>query len=162
MEDFVPTFFDPFDLNQIDITQLNYDSSTDSYYNGNQLYVPTPEQSQQVQTLLDQEINPLNALQQVISQEQENHTVEDPADLMPNQIFEVLDDDCIFFNDSSFFAPTVASFQQCLRKNIQGYCLIPAQFAARLRSRKGNHSKPTPALFLPPSMIPDHLRAKFE
>lgn len=162
MEDFVPDFFDPFGEYQYDFSSLAYDPETDFFTLNDKPITLNQEQQQIVQTTINQQQDPIPPLREALQQQMASNQPTDPADLMPNTIFQEQPNGTIYFPDSCFAAPVIASKQNLKRKNITGFILLPATYAARIRSRNANHSKPTPVLYLPQEFIPDEMRAQFE
>lgn len=162
MEDYVPSYFDPFGEYQYDFSSLTYDPDTDYFTLNNQPITLNEQQQQIVQTSINQEQDPIPPLREALQQQMVTNQPTDPADLMPNTIFHEQPNGTIYFPDSCFAAPVIASKQNVKRKNITGYILLPASFSARIRSRNANHLKPTPVLYVPSEYIPDEMRANFE
>ena len=87
--------------------------------------------------------------------------VSDPVDIVPDSIFQIVDDG-IYFKDSAFVSATLTSLQQCRRKDVQGYIIMPARYCSRIRSRAANHNVPTPVFFITEENVPEAIRAKFD
>lgn len=153
-DDEIPDIFDPFEESKTDYSkiQLNDDNTCVVDEAGN----PVPLSPQQEQFLISNMENSAVALMQIGNEleEQQAHP-DDPSKIFPPQIFQMLDNGFVYFNDSAFVAPTIRSLQnKKTTSQCKGYILCPVQASTRIRSSKAAHSKPVPVLFCPAEGIP--------
>lgn len=155
--------FDPFSDFTPDFSQYGYDPSTSTvlsptgepYETG---IIPAFEESVQ------QGADPQVTLRAMLEQEfqSQKREITDPTDVMPQDapVFRRLDENSVLFHDVSFAGPTLRSEQQCKTKELQGFLILPARYCTAIRSRAGNHSIPTPALFI--KEVDHSISAQFE
>lgn len=155
--------FDPFSDFTPDFSQYGYDPSTstvlsptgETYETG---IIPAFEESVQ------QGADPQVTLRSMLEQEfqSQKREITDPTDVMPQDapVFRRLDENSVLFHDVSFAGPTLRSEQQCKTKELQGFLILPARYCTAIRSRSGNHSIPTPALFI--KEVDPSISAQFE
>nr|QRV61580.1 hypothetical protein [Circular ssDNA virus sp.] len=155
--------FDPFSDYCPDFSQYGFDESSsqvlDPYGNPyDTTILPSFVQS------VEQGSDPQVTLRSMLEQEfqSQRREVTDPTDVMPQDapVFKRIDDNSVIFYDVSFAGPTLRSEQQCKTKDLQGFIILPARYCTTVRSRAGNHSHPTPALYL--KEVDPSISAQFE
>ncbi len=113
---------------------------------------------------VEQGSDPQITLRSMLEQEFQSRRreVSDPTDVMPQDapVFRRIDDNSVYFYDVSFAGPTLRSEQQCKTKDLQGFVILPARYCTTIRSRAGNHSIPTPALYI--REVDPSISAQFE
>lgn len=163
MEEDFPPVFDPFSDYTPDFSEYTIDYSSQTILDAQGEVYPSQLATQQIQSLISQEIDPQPTLKQLLEAafQQEKPAPQDPADLMPEQVFQK-HQNFIHFSDSSFAGPYLRSEFSCKNKELPGYVILPATLIPRIRSRGSNHQMPTPVVWVNSETIPQEIRQLFE
>lgn len=143
--------FDPFSDYCPDFSQYGFDEASSQVLDPSGNPYETQITGNFLQSV-EQGSDPAVTLRSMLEQEYQTNRreVTDPTDVMPQDapVFRRLDENSVLFHDVSFAGPTLRSEQQCKTRELQGFLILPARFCTAIRSRAGNHSLPTPALFV--------------
>ena len=157
-----PEYFDPFQDMVPDYSNYSWDPEIGIIDNQGQPY-SCESVSLMCQSISESGEDPNQSLKSLLEAEfqKTREEVSDPVDIVPDSIFQIVDDG-IYFKDSAFVSATLTSLQQCRRKDVQGYIIMPARYCSRIRSRAANHNVPTPVFFITEENVPEAIRAKFD
>ena len=163
MEEDFPIVFDPFSEYTPDFSEFTIDYNSQSILDDHGEVYNSQVATQQVQSLIQQDIDPQPTLKQLLEAafQAEKQPPSDPTDLMPEQVFQK-HENFIHFHDSSFAGPYLRSEFNCKNKDLPGYIILPAPLIPRIRSRGSNHQLPTPIIWVSSETIPEEIRNKFE
>ena len=153
-----PEYFDPFMEMVPDFSNYSWDPEVGIINSEGQPY-QCENVSNICQNIAESGDDPNQSLKSLLEAEFQKNREEptDPVDIVPDSIFQIVEDG-IYFKDSAFVSATLTSLQQCRRKDVQGYIIMPARFSSRI----ANHNVPTPVFFITEENIPETIRAKFD
>lgn len=156
-DDFIPDLFDPYGETNPSYDELYFDADSQSFL------LPDQEQPVEIPDTVLQPIlriledDPIDerkvattTLKAELERLMEEKIPQEADQTLPKKIFELKEGGIIYFNDSVFAGPTLRSLQGVTKNSqLDGYCIIKACDAARIRSRISNHSKVTHCLYVP-------------
>ena len=157
-----PFLFDPYDEYVPDFDNYNYRGDS-VITDPEDREVIFPDSSRQCYELAEQGIDPQPTLKSLLEAEfrKSKPQPDDESGFLPSRTFTIFENG-IGFHDSAFISTVITSMQNCKRKEMTGYLIIPVTYCSRLRSRKGNHGNVTKAFYLEADNVDDSIRAFFE